>query len=171
MKKMIMIMGAVFAISLTAAHAQNYTVTVGTNSTVCIPDAKVSDGTVWTNGLTVAQGDYVVVTGAVDYVYFALSAGTAANAPSHTVGTATGADTIKWLYHCRRYQAVKRANAILFADDSTTTYYSRGTATTEGGLLDALRPARSFPGEDGDVSCIVASGTATIAVELKKGNH
>lgn len=170
MKKLIMIMGAVFAISLTAS-AQNYTVTVGTNSTVCIPDAKVDDGTVWTNGLTVAQGDYVVVTGAVDYVYFALSAGTAANAPSHKVGTATGADTIKWLYQCRRWNSVNRANAILFADTTTTTYYSRNTATAEGGILDSTRPARSFPGEQGDVSCIVASGTATIAVELKKGNH
>lgn len=170
MKKLIMIMGAVFAISLTAS-AQNYTVEVGTDSTVVIPDAKEDDGTVWTNGLTVAQGDYVVVTGAVDYVYFALSAGTAANAPSHTFGAATGADTIKWLFHCRRWTEAKRANAIIFADTTTTTYYSRGVATAEGGILDTSRPARSFPGEQGDVSCIVASGTATIAVELKKGNH
>lgn len=173
MKKLFTIIGAVLAIAA-YSHAQNYTVSVGTSSTVVIPDTKVDDGDVWTNGMTVANGDYVVVTGSVDYVYFALTGGTASEAPSHKYGVVAGADTIEWLYLCRRHYEQKRSNAIIFADDAAVVHYTHDgqDATTDASPLDYdAIPARSFPGEQTEVKCISESGTADIYVELKRGNY
>jgi hypothetical protein len=170
MKKVMTILAAVFAIALTASA---YEVTVTTNSTVVVPGYRIGDGEVWTNGLVVANGDYIVNTN-LSLVYFVIAGGTSTNLPTHTVGTATGTDGVETLYLTRRYKNAQRSNAIIFLFDTTdTVYYTHnGQAATVGdSILDASRPARSFPGEQGDVEAITASGTAVVNVEIKRGNR
>ena len=81
-------------------------------------------------------------------------------------GTTTGADSITWLYLPDRHGS--RKNAIIFADENTKVYYTdmEPVATTECSILDAIRPARSFPWWKGDIKAVTSAGTATVNVEL-----
>lgn len=168
MKSVAKLVGIITLLSCAVASAQNYTVEVGTTSTVIVPMASPPSNiqTVWSNGLVVAQGDYVVNTNAPTRTYWAVTAGTSTVMPTHAYFTATGADAIEWLYIPNNNAS--RKNSIIFADINTTTYYSdvEATATTACSILDAVRPARSFPRHKGDVKAVVEAGTATIAVEL-----
>ena len=153
-----------------SAVAENYTVSVGTNSVAVVPDFRVDDGTVWSNNLVVAQGDYVVNTNSPASVYFALTAATSTAMPTSTASGVATIGGVKWLRVNTQYRGGRRDNAIIFADSSATVYYTSdgSDATTEGSILDALRPARAFPGEQREINAIVSSGTATIAVEIKR---
>lgn len=146
--------------------AQNYSVTVTTTSTDLMPKARGITVTTWTNNLAVSAGDYVVNTNtSPPRTYWAVSAGTSTTVPSHGYGLATAGDGIEWLYFNPQR---RRKGAIIFADTSATVYYTSDgqSATTSGSVLDAVRPARGFPGDQGQVKAIVSSGTATVNVEL-----
>ena len=169
MEKLLKIIAAL-VVCASFAHAQNYSVEVGTNSTVIIPSEIVPVSTIstWSNNLVVAQGDYMQNTNTPARLYWAVTAGTSTVMPTHGGGTVTGADTIEWLQMPNKRGS--RKNAIAFADINTTTYYSdtEPVADTSCSILDAVRPARSFPWHKGDVKAVVESGTATIHVELDR---
>lgn len=159
------LLGILFA---SVASAQNYSIEVGTDSIVIIPKEAPSrsETTVWSNGLTVAQGDYIANTNTRVRTYWAITAGTSTNMPTHAFGTATAGDTIEWLYLPNRRGV--RKNSIIFRDINTTTYYTKDevAATIECAPLDATLPARSFGNHSADVKAIVEAGTAIIPVEL-----
>ena len=146
-------------------RAENYSVTVTTSSTVLVPKAAVHTAATWTNNHVVAQGAYVANTNTPPYTYFAVTAGTSTNMPTHVYGIDTSTDAVEWL---KLPSNRRRLNVVIFADTATEVYYNADgvAATTAGAVLDALRPVRGFPGEGGEVKGIVASGTATVNVEL-----
>ena len=156
---------AIALLASVAVHAQNYSVVVTTNSTDLCPQGKVITIAAWTNNHVVVKGAYVVNTNTPPRLYWAVNAGTSTVMPAGGYGVATGADSIEWL---RFDPERRRNNVVIFADISTTVYYTYDgkAATTAGGVLDAVRPARGFPGEQGSVKGIVSSGTATVNVEL-----
>jgi len=150
------------------AGTVNYSVSVGINAVVLVPDTEPSSTTTWSNELVVAQGDYVMNTNSPEYVYFAVSPGTSTNMPTHTDGINTTNDAVEWLKLHKRYQEKQRENAIIFADLGTTVYYAKGgkTPTSSASILDTVRPARSFPDYQNEVRGVVSNGTATVNVEL-----
>lgn len=164
MKKILAIL-AIALLTGIATRAQNYSVTVTTNSTDLVPQLALYSTTAWTNGLVVANGDFIVNTNSPAKTYWTPNGGTSTNMPTHTYGISTGTDTVTWL---RLNTKKSRENAIVFGDIDTTVFYSKDgqDATTSAGVLDVTRPARGFPGHQGGVKGIVASGTATVTVEL-----
>lgn len=158
------------AITLACVCAYAYKVTVTTEPTTLVPDFTTDDSSiVWSNGLVVAQGDYVVNTNSPARVYWAISGGTTTNMPTVATGVETNTDAVSWLYITRQYRESQRENAVVFADESTKVYYVLGaTPTTGDSILDAMRPARGFPGEQAEVVGIVESGTASVNVEIKR---
>ena len=155
---------AIALLATVAAHAQNYSITVTTNSTDLCPQARGITIATWTNNHVVALGDYIVNTNTPPRTYWAINAGTSTVMPTNGYGVATESG-IEWL---RFDPENRRENVVIFADISATVYYTKDgkDATTSGSILDAVRPARGFPGNHASVKGIVSSGTATVNVEL-----
>jgi len=161
-----MIISAIMVLCCLAAHAQSYGVAVTNSSTVIVPSMVSYTAVPWTNNHVVAQGAYVTSTNAAAYTYWAVNYGTGTNMPVHTYGVSTGADGIEWL---KLPNNGRRLNAIIFAEADKTVYYSndgQDAVLLDGGILDNLRPERSFPVFQGKVTGIVATN-ALVTVQLE----
>lgn len=158
------------ALALASLQALAYEIEVTTTSKVIAPKASPSrsEKVAWTNGLVVAQGDYVTNTNTPALTYWAVTGGTSTAMPTNGIVSEveTGADTIVWQYIPERPRT--RKNVIIFSDENTKVYYDEdaGTATVGNQVLDAIRPIRAFPMHQGDIKAVTASGTATINVKL-----
>lgn len=144
------------------ANSNGWQVTVGTSSTPVAPALSGYTAVSAETGTAYAAGAYVAMPNG--RVYWTPKGGTytTANAPTHTKGAETSADSIIWV-------AIKgsRRGLIISADLLATTHLSEGTAATmtSGVILDDARPWIQRGESSAAQYAIVSVGTATLTVE------
>jgi hypothetical protein len=156
MRKQLNWMAAGLMALCACAFSAQWTMTI-TGSTRAIPSqsVKAADATAWTNGISVAAGEFYANT--AGRLYMAVLSGTSTNEPTARMGTATGEDGIEWLA-CT--STLGRSGVVACVLTGPEIHYNRNADSTTNmpwtvkNIFDPARGDWRFVPADGGTSTV-----------------